>query len=892
MSKLILNKEQLTNLIETVVKDVLKKGPVYKKWTSISPEKREKIVNTSKILLEQEQEDDRDPVVRSYSTDDPTLQSKANSYYSIPQGGSWTIGRGGQPRGNDIVTVDQLTGNYKVWFPAENISYICNNATNYSNPETKNFWENVFGKPSTYKTGAAAPIHLNLEQQKYAEAFIRKSEEKMYNTVVEVLKDLDPSDLYNLFPRGVVWKEGAPPKGKIKHNDGKYYHFYTLKNPDNPKQHAAVKLGTSAIAKKKAGTGVVQPDKKIFLKGDNLSLGLPEANKGWWNALRMGVPRDAALKLIDAEEQVIASSIINSMVKGQYVAAHGETTNHFGCKPGFVMEMGWVFDDIKEFLSDLDHHTVFMVISIILAVIGSILTATGVGSPVGGVLLGASFIVDIIDAAFYFAEGDPYMGGLMLAIVIIPGGQLMKPLMKRLARFIANAVKGTKLSFPAWKTLARELNNKIGLKKMMNLLDSALETVSKFYKSIKSSGSRVLDSIESALKSKGINMSMNTIRGLLSKIETSIGYVIKFIKKLGGLLGGMLLGLGIYDLDAVKMAYNWVMPGDYWDLEVEWKYNRIGLWKWVKSSSRWFYENVDTDNICGIINTTPNFPDNADDMEPHKMLGTPYAGYYYCNLVYTSYVQQLLECGTRNYPGLSEDDCDSVQTYIKKAEDNILENGPTSQKKAWRKNKTIWFPEIDANMKKDKNDWRDHEMDITTELSDRGYSNPMACWVNNFEKPDKFLPDMKRAALICADQNEKGEVLYGPQKGKTRKPFLGGFASAWLDDKWRPDLATEKQQEQQGWVTFVTLLLEMDTVYEYEWIDENGNEQKQSLTPRQRVGIDLNMKPSEATTQKVIQALSEYYENNPNVELLEQINNITNPESKPDYQNIQKYFEN
>ena len=32
------------------------------------------------------------------------------------------------------------------------------------------------------------------------------------------------------------------------------------------------------------------------------------------------------------------------------------------------------------------------------------------------------------------------------------------------------------------------------------------------------------------------------------------------------------------------------------------------------------------------------------------------------------------------------------------------------------------------------------------------------------------------------------------------------------------------------------------------------------------------MKPSEATTQKVIQALSEYYENNPNVELLEQIN--------------------
>ena len=109
MSKLILNKEQLTNLIETVVKDVLKKGPVYKKWTSISPEKREKIVNTSKILLEQEQEDDRDPVVRSYSTDDPTLQSKANSYYSIPQGGSWTIGRGGQPRGNDIVTVDEET---------------------------------------------------------------------------------------------------------------------------------------------------------------------------------------------------------------------------------------------------------------------------------------------------------------------------------------------------------------------------------------------------------------------------------------------------------------------------------------------------------------------------------------------------------------------------------------------------------------------------------------------------------------------------------------------------------------------------------------------------------------------------------------------------------------
>ena len=62
---------------------------------------------------------------------------------------------------------------------------------------------------------------------------------------------------------------------------------------------------------------------------------------------------------------------------------------------------------------------------------GLILTLTGIGAPVGAALIGAGTVVGVADAAVYFSEGDPYMGTMMLALNLIPGGELASILTKK-----------------------------------------------------------------------------------------------------------------------------------------------------------------------------------------------------------------------------------------------------------------------------------------------------------------------------------------------------------------------------------------------------------------------------------------------------------------------------
>lgn len=66
---------------------------------------------------------------------------------------------------------------------------------------------------------------------------------------------------------------------------------------------------------------------------------------------------------------------------------------------------------------------------------GFLLALTGVGAPLGAVLIAAGTAVGIADAIKYYDENNPYMGTMMLALQLIPGGELVGILAKNSAKF-------------------------------------------------------------------------------------------------------------------------------------------------------------------------------------------------------------------------------------------------------------------------------------------------------------------------------------------------------------------------------------------------------------------------------------------------------------------------
>jgi hypothetical protein len=66
---------------------------------------------------------------------------------------------------------------------------------------------------------------------------------------------------------------------------------------------------------------------------------------------------------------------------------------------------------------------------------GFLLALTGVGAPLGAVLIAAGTAVGIADAIKYYEENNPYMGTMMLALQLIPGGELVGILAKNSAKF-------------------------------------------------------------------------------------------------------------------------------------------------------------------------------------------------------------------------------------------------------------------------------------------------------------------------------------------------------------------------------------------------------------------------------------------------------------------------
>jgi hypothetical protein len=95
---------------------------------------------------------------------------------------------------------------------------------------------------------------------------------------------------------------------------------------------------------------------------------------------------------------------------------------------------------LRKIWTNWDHDTSAYV-ELGLTGAGFLLVLTGVGAPLGAVLIGAGTAVGIADAIKYYEENDPYMGTMMLALQLIPGGELIGILAKSSPKFTKPVLK-------------------------------------------------------------------------------------------------------------------------------------------------------------------------------------------------------------------------------------------------------------------------------------------------------------------------------------------------------------------------------------------------------------------------------------------------------------------
>jgi hypothetical protein len=90
--------------------------------------------------------------------------------------------------------------------------------------------------------------------------------------------------------------------------------------------------------------------------------------------------------------------------------------------PKLVKVPGWKGGYPTGEMTSSDMHTFLTIVEIGTLILGLI------PSPLSPILLGVSTAAGLGDSATYFYEGDKYMGSMMLALEIIPGGEFLKVL--------------------------------------------------------------------------------------------------------------------------------------------------------------------------------------------------------------------------------------------------------------------------------------------------------------------------------------------------------------------------------------------------------------------------------------------------------------------------------
>jgi peptidoglycan hydrolase-like protein with peptidoglycan-binding domain len=157
-----------------------------------------------------------------------------------------------------------------------------------------------------------------------------------------------------------------------------------------------------------------------------------------------------------------------------------------------------------------------------MTIIGFALIASGVGAPIGTGLLIAGTTVGVMDAMKYYNEGDPYMGTMMMALQIIPGGDIIRGLSKYAPKFIPK--------LPQFQQILRKVGDN---KTLTDFEDKVFEEGQKAFNKYLPELSRLMSAAAfRLLKIKLKNMTLGNVMIFLLKVSRISGKGTSFIGKL------------------------------------------------------------------------------------------------------------------------------------------------------------------------------------------------------------------------------------------------------------------------------------------------------------------------------------------------------------------------
>lgn len=202
-----------------------------------------------------------------------------------------------------------------------------------------------------------------------------------------------------------------------------------------------------------------------------------------------------------------------------------------------------------DWVSSWDKHDWASFVEITSGILGLI------PSPASPFLLGISLGAGLYDAKMYFEEGDPYMGGLMMALAVLPAAEFVK------------AVPGSKKWLSKGTKYVEELLKKSKYYSKLEKLTSGQKQVVKdageFIKSTSKNANELAQAVSKKILGKTITEILATggkiawgLALLLSKASWAIG---KLILKLGGTYytyDEIYLALYGSDEQKMKLRYN------------------------------------------------------------------------------------------------------------------------------------------------------------------------------------------------------------------------------------------------------------------------------------------------------------------------------------------------
>lgn len=178
-------------------------------------------------------------------------------------------------------------------------------------------------------------------------------------------------------------------------------------------------------------------------------------------------------------------------------------------------------EQFSKLWTNWDHQTAGNT-ELALTIVGIALIASGVGAPIGSGLLFAGTTVGVMDAMKYYTEGDPYMGTMMMALQIIPGGELVRGLSKYAPDFVPK--------IPQFQ----EILKKVGKNKTLSDLEGQVfeEGQKAFNKYLPELSRLMSDAAFRLLTIKLKNMTLGGVMIFLLKVSRISGEGTSFITKL------------------------------------------------------------------------------------------------------------------------------------------------------------------------------------------------------------------------------------------------------------------------------------------------------------------------------------------------------------------------